>query len=320
MDDAKDHVTGFSFVVPVRNESATLVALHDQITAEAGRLGEAYEIIYVNDGSSDETETTLDRIQAADECVSVVELSRPFGAAGAVTAGCAVARGKAVVTFDRRLSAWPIHVAQMVAAYREGFEIIHVGGPPSAPAGQTGRFGALLAGLLRCDQGQQAQMRMLDGRAVAAMQPAAATRTVDQQVGHVGFRQRVLPGGDPTGPALRGPAAKVADAPGRFFWTLLGSAAALAGGALLVYLVSLIALAAGADTGSEVRITALVAGLTGLCLALVALVGRLAVCASVGATSLPVYVVRRVLGPAAEAEPEHPEAEEPAPGAFAVYT
>ena len=74
-------VTGvvFSFVVPVYNEAESLPRLHNLLRAEADRLGEPYEILFVNDGSTDASLEIMQRLHAEDDRVKYLDLSRNFG-------------------------------------------------------------------------------------------------------------------------------------------------------------------------------------------------------------------------------------------------
>ena len=303
----------FSLIVPLRNEGDGLESFHEQLAREAGGLLEACELIYVDDGSSDETVSVLERLAGAVSNVVVVELSRAFGSAGAVTAGAAVARGRAVITFDRRCGRWPELLTQMVNAWREGFEIVHVGG-------RADRRGALRQILAQGDAGDRVQMRLIDRAVLAALDPADASRSIDQRISHVGFRQNRLPADATAAAALEPAGRKRTDAPGALSKLGLAAAGVLLGGSALFYLISMILLLAGKNTGPESRMTAVVAGLAGLQLGVLAAVGRFMAGASERLSRRPIYAVRRVVGAADEAPAQAAGPVDSEFGSYVVYT
>ena len=89
-----------SFVVPVYNEEGNIERLYDELTTVAAEIGRAYEIIFVNDGSSDATLDRLTLIAVRDVHLRLVDLEGNFGEAAALCAGFATARGRYVLTLD----------------------------------------------------------------------------------------------------------------------------------------------------------------------------------------------------------------------------
>lgn len=119
-----------SVVVPVYNEAANLAELHRRLTATLGRLRRAaparngYELIYVDDGSTDRTLAILEGLARRDPAVHVVELLRNFGQHMAVFAGMDRARGGIVVTLDADLQNPPEEVPNLVAKIRQGYDVV----------------------------------------------------------------------------------------------------------------------------------------------------------------------------------------------------
>jgi glycosyltransferase involved in cell wall biosynthesis len=114
-----------SVVVPAYNEEEVIPECHrriaDVLCAEKCR----YEILFVNDGSSDGTLEVLRRIKRADPHVGIVNLSRNFGKEIALTAGIDRARGDAVITIDADLQDPPEYIAQMIKMWREdGYDVV----------------------------------------------------------------------------------------------------------------------------------------------------------------------------------------------------
>lgn len=303
----------FSLIVPVRDEGDGLESFHRRLTDEARKLDESFEIVYVDDGSSDQTSRLLERITTMDEEVAVVELSAQFGSAAAVTAGAATTRGRAVITFDRRCPQWPELLAQLAGAWREGFEIVHVGG-------RSRRRGALRQALSPVDRGDRVQMRLLDRVVIDAMRPFDATRSIDQLVSYLGFRQMRLPAVSGASPVLQPADRACLAAPGRLANWGLVTAGGLMGVAVGFYLVSVILLLMGANTGEESRVTAVVVALTGLQLGLLATMGRFVACASMRLSRRPIYAVRRVFGHDVADEPMATEPADDEFGSYVVFT
>jgi dolichol-phosphate mannosyltransferase len=113
-----------SVAIPVYNEEELVHLLHSRVSAVMNSIGEAWEVVYVNDGSRDKTLPLLMEIQAGDPHVVVVDLSRNFGHMGALSAGMQTARGDAVVLMDGDLQDPPEVIPDMVAAWRRGAKVV----------------------------------------------------------------------------------------------------------------------------------------------------------------------------------------------------
>jgi hypothetical protein len=95
-----------SFVIPFLNEAATLAELHARIAAAVGAVlgpGEAFEVVFVDDGSTDDSVRVVEALVASHPEVSLVELQGNFGKSAALAAGFAVAQGEVVFTLDADL-------------------------------------------------------------------------------------------------------------------------------------------------------------------------------------------------------------------------
>jgi polyisoprenyl-phosphate glycosyltransferase len=115
-----------SLVVPVYNEEEGIRAFHERACAVMKTLPELdYEIIYVDDGCKDRTYPILEGFAAADGKVRVVKLSRNFGHQIAITAGLDHATGDAIVFIDADLQDPPEVILEMVARWREGFDVVY---------------------------------------------------------------------------------------------------------------------------------------------------------------------------------------------------
>jgi dolichol-phosphate mannosyltransferase len=113
-----------SIVVPVYNEEELIVQFHEAISNALQGIAESWEVVYVNDGSTDSTLELLKRLQVLDTHVVVVELSRNWGQVGALSAGLRTASGRAVVLMDADFQDPPEVVPQLIDAWRNGAEVV----------------------------------------------------------------------------------------------------------------------------------------------------------------------------------------------------
>jgi dolichol-phosphate mannosyltransferase len=113
-----------SVVAPLLNEEGTVRELHRRLTDVLEPLG-SYEIVLVDDGSSDGTWQILRELAAADPRLRLLRLSRNFGHQVAMTAGLDAARGDAVVLMDGDLQDPPELIAELVARWRDGFDVVY---------------------------------------------------------------------------------------------------------------------------------------------------------------------------------------------------
>jgi glycosyltransferase involved in cell wall biosynthesis len=113
-----------SVVVPVYDEELTLAPLYDELEAALDPLGRAWEVVLVDDGSSDGSFAALTRLHAAHDNVRVIRLRRNFGKAAALAAGFAQARGDVVVTIDADLQDDPGEIPRLLAKLDEGFDLV----------------------------------------------------------------------------------------------------------------------------------------------------------------------------------------------------
>src|SRR4051794_23409230 len=92
-----------SIVIPVYNEEGNLRQLHSRLTAVMTSIGKRYEIVYIDDGSKDNSVPMLTEMASKDAHVVVVELARNYGQHNAIFAGFEECRGAVVVTLDADL-------------------------------------------------------------------------------------------------------------------------------------------------------------------------------------------------------------------------
>ena len=114
-----------SVIVPVFNESAVLADFHRQMSAVMIETGSDYELIYIDDGSSDNSVDQLNEIRKADTHVALIELSRNFGKEIALSAGLDHARGDAVIIIDADLQDPPDLVHTFLEEWRNGYDVVY---------------------------------------------------------------------------------------------------------------------------------------------------------------------------------------------------
>ena len=114
-----------SVIVPCYNEEDVLHATHARLSEVLSQITDDYELVFVNDGSADQTQQILTLLQRQDPHTRVLLLSRNFGHQIAVTAGLEAASGEAVVIIDADLQDPPEVIPQMMERWREGNDVVY---------------------------------------------------------------------------------------------------------------------------------------------------------------------------------------------------
>ncbi|RKY22620.1 MAG: glycosyltransferase [Planctomycetota bacterium] len=112
-----------SVVVPLLNERDNIGPLYEQITQVLTDKYD-YEIIFVDDGSSDDSFAVLARLQKQDVALRVIRFRRNFGQTAALGAGFAHARGKIIIAIDADLQNDPADIPELIAKLNEGFDVV----------------------------------------------------------------------------------------------------------------------------------------------------------------------------------------------------
>ncbi|MEO1081256.1 MAG: glycosyltransferase family 2 protein [Pseudomonadota bacterium] len=113
-----------SLVIPCYNEASGLPGLHARLTAVLDGHLDDVEILFINDGSSDETGNVIRALARVDRRVGRIDLSRNFGKEAALSAGIDHARGEAAIFLDADLQDPPECIPEMVRAWREGYDVV----------------------------------------------------------------------------------------------------------------------------------------------------------------------------------------------------
>ena len=114
----------YSIVVPFHNEEESITELYDRLKAVMESLGEAFEMVFVDDGSRDRTFDMLQQIAHIDSRVTVVKLRRNFGQTSALAAGFDHARGGYVIAMDGDLQHDPADIPEFIKKIEEGYDVV----------------------------------------------------------------------------------------------------------------------------------------------------------------------------------------------------
>jgi glycosyltransferase involved in cell wall biosynthesis len=114
----------FSVVVPFYDEQENIPPLYMKLTEVMDPAGEPYELVFVDDGSRDQTFRILEQIQQHDARVHVIRLRRNFGQTAALKAGFDFARGDIIVSLDGDLQYDPAEIPRLLAKMQEGYDIV----------------------------------------------------------------------------------------------------------------------------------------------------------------------------------------------------
>ena len=113
-----------SIVIPLHNEERSVALLYDELEAALQPLGEEWEAVFVDDGSTDGSFAALTRLHAGHDNVRVIRLRRNFGKAAALAMGFDNAHGETVVTIDGDLQDDPSEIPRLLAKLDEGYDLV----------------------------------------------------------------------------------------------------------------------------------------------------------------------------------------------------
>jgi len=186
----------YSVVAPAYNEEEVLPEFYRRVREVMDGLGEPWELVLVNDGSSDSTPQVIRELHAQDSRVCMVDFARNFGHQIAVTAGMDHARGQAVAVIDADLQDPPEVIAEFIERWKEGYQVVY--GVRSEREGETWfklftarLFYRLIGALTDVDIPMEAgDFRLLDRQVVEEMRRMREHRRfIRGMTSWVGFRQ-----------------------------------------------------------------------------------------------------------------------------------
>jgi glycosyltransferase involved in cell wall biosynthesis len=112
-----------SIVVPIHNEEHSILPLYDRLTTVLDRIGRSYEILFVDDASTDRSFELLSNLAHTDTRLTIIQLRRNFGQTPALAAGFDAAKGKVIIAMDGDLQHAPEDIPALLAKIDEGFDI-----------------------------------------------------------------------------------------------------------------------------------------------------------------------------------------------------
>ena len=189
-----------SIVVPIYNESLNLDGFFARLIPALEGTGEPFEVICIDDGSKDDSVAKLKLVNQADPRVKLLAFSRNFGKEAALSAGLANATGDAVIPIDADLQHPPEMISQMVAKWREGYDVVYAVRRERTGQGLVSRLQAhafywLFEKLSEVQMPREVgDFRLLDRKVVDAINAMPErTRFMKGIFAWVGFRQVGIP-------------------------------------------------------------------------------------------------------------------------------
>lgn len=113
-----------SVVIPLHNEAATLRELYERVRVSVDEIGYSWELVLVNDGSTDDTPAILDLLYRMDPRITVVHLRKNYGQAAALMAGFNHSRGELIVSLDGDLQHAPEEIGKFISKIEEGYDMV----------------------------------------------------------------------------------------------------------------------------------------------------------------------------------------------------
>ena len=189
-----------SIIIPTFNEQDNVEELHRRLVQSMNQSGYEYEIIFVDDGSTDQTYELLEKLHAADGRVKVLSLSRNFGHQAAILAGLDAATGQAVIMMDGDLQHPPEQLPLMLKKWEEGYDIVSMVREKTPDAGFFKNFTASvfyfiinLIGNVKMEK-NAADFRLIDIKVAQTLRDMRErSRFLRGLIGWVGFKNISLP-------------------------------------------------------------------------------------------------------------------------------
>ncbi len=188
-----------SVVIPMYNEADVVAALFERLLPVLRKLDASFEVICVNDGSEDESLAKLLALREREPTIKILDLARNFGKEAALTAGLELARGLAAIPMDADLQHPPELIAEMVAAWRAGNDVVYGvrgsrGGEGLVKRSSSSAFYRVFNGMASHSiPANVGDFRLLDQRVVATMRNfPERTRFMKGLFSIVGFKQTAV--------------------------------------------------------------------------------------------------------------------------------
>lgn len=114
-----------SIVIPLYNEEKNIQLLYSRLVSSSKQWNEPFELLFIDDGSSDNTLQLLKRLAEKDARINIIKFSRNFGHQPAITAGLRMVKGDAAVILDGDLQDPPEHIIQFIKKWKEGYHVVY---------------------------------------------------------------------------------------------------------------------------------------------------------------------------------------------------
>jgi glycosyltransferase involved in cell wall biosynthesis len=193
--DKNDSVE-ISVVAPAFNEAENVSVFTEAVSAELSKMTDSWEIIFVDDGSSDNTLEVLRILHAQDHRINMIRFSRNFGNQAATSAGLKFARGNAVIVMDADLQHPPELIPQMIECWREGYHNVYTTRNYGNETGQLKRLtSSLFSKVINCFSSLSlpkglSDFRLLDRKVVDCVNAMEEnSRFLRAMIFWLGFRQ-----------------------------------------------------------------------------------------------------------------------------------
>ena len=121
----KEEKSKLTIIIPCYNEEDNILNVYTRLVEVLDKTNYDYCLLFVNDGSTDNTQKILEKLHKQDKRVKVIELSRNFGKECALTAGLDYAEGNIVIPFDADLQDPPEVIIELLKKYEEGYEVVN---------------------------------------------------------------------------------------------------------------------------------------------------------------------------------------------------
>lgn len=115
----------YSVIVPLKDEEKSLAPLYQELTTVLNKLPKTYEIIFIDDGSTDNSYQTLLKLQNKDQKIKIIKLRTNFGKSFALSAGFANAKGKLIIMLDADLQDDPNEIPKLIAKINDGYDLVN---------------------------------------------------------------------------------------------------------------------------------------------------------------------------------------------------
>ncbi len=116
---------GITIILPLLNEQDNILELYERVTHVLISIGQSYELLFVDDGSTDNSFALIEDIGKKDRRVKALKLSRNFGHQTAISAGLEYATGQCVITMDADLQHPPEMIPSLIEKWQEGYDIVY---------------------------------------------------------------------------------------------------------------------------------------------------------------------------------------------------